>query len=145
MAIIPITPLESALVQVFSDEALEGLRTRFLYVVTSDHVSAESARAVVQMAYETELSAALSKTIVLSPGIADELVATRRRFLSVDTDMIPFTFLIDPAFEAMATLLILPKSYLRFLDTYVRAPNPRYRMCGLAALLCYAAAHFGDL
>ena len=145
MTTLPITPLESALIQVFPDEALEALRARFLYAVTTDHAPEDSVRAAVQMAYETELSAPLSKKVAIYPGIAAELVATRRRFLDIDTDMAAFHFLITPAFAAAQTLVILPTSYLRFLDSYVQAQNPRYRMCGLAALLCYAATYFGDL
>jgi len=145
VATLPITPLETALATSFSDEALEALRARFLYAVTSDHIVAASVRAAVQMAYETELSAALSKRIALYPGIADELVATRRKFLAIDQDMASFRFLSAPALTAALTLDILPGSYMRFLEGYIQAPDPRYRMCGLAVLLCYAAAFFGDL
>jgi hypothetical protein len=145
MAILPTTPLETALLAEFPDYALESLRTRFLYFVTSDHAPADSVRAVVQMAYETELGVPLSRTIAIVPGIAAETVSTRRRSLSIDEDMQSFMFLYEPALKALDTLEILPRSYVRFLESYIRAPYSRYRMCALATLLCFSAVHFGDL
>lgn len=145
MATLPITPLETALTARFPDNALETLRARFLYVVTSDHDTVESVRATVQMAYETELGVVLSKRIAIAPGIAEELVETRQRFLQIDGNLVPFRYLVDPALAAAKTLRILPASYLRFLTTYVEAPDPRYRVSSLAVLLCYAATYFGDL
>lgn len=145
MATLPITPLETALLGPFSNGALELLRSRFLYVVTTDHTPTESVRAVVQMAYETELGTALSRTIAIAPGIADELVTTRQRFLTIDVDMKPFVFLYVSALKAFNILKILPRNYVRFLKTYLQAPTPRYRMSAVATLLCFAAVHFGDL
>jgi hypothetical protein len=142
---IPTTPLETALLQPFTDDALEALRSRLFYAVTSDHVDAESARAIVQMAYETEVGASLTRVVAIAPGIAEELVPTRRRFLSIDADMVSFAFLYDPALAALRSLEVLPTPYVVFLESYVRATTPRYRMCGLSALLCFAAAHLGDL
>lgn len=142
---IPISPLEQTLLQPFADYALESLRTRFLHAVTSDHVLTSSARAVVQMAYETELRAPLIKTIAPIPGIAEEIVASRRRHLEIDADMATFAFLYEPAMTAMSALTVLPDSYIRFLRSYLQAPYPRYRMCALSAILCFAAATLGGL
>ena len=142
---LPATPLETALATVFPDYALESLRARFLHVVTSDHAPAASARAAVQMAYETELRTPLRRTIDISPGIADELVGTRLRFLEISNAMTSFTFLSAPAMTAITDLAILPAHYVRFLESYLQAPSPKYRMCALAVALCFAAAHFGEL
>ena len=143
--ILPQTSLETALLQAFPDYAIESLRTRFLFATTTDHVDDEAARATVQMAYETELATALTRTIAIEPGIAEELVETRRRFLAIDADMTSFAFLVAPAFTAITTLGVLPGSYVRLLESYTEAPTPKYRVCALAVVLCFAAAHFGDL
>ena len=145
MSTLPITPLETALLTAFPDYALDSLRTRFLYAVTSDHAPEASARAVVQMAYETELRAPLRRMRDIAPGIADERVPTRLRFLEISDAMASFAFLFAPALTALASLAILPESYIRFLQSYLDAPSPRYRMCAVAALLCFTAIHFGDL
>jgi hypothetical protein len=113
---IPISPLEQALLVPFTNPALEELRSRFLHVVTSDRNSSAAVRAVVQMAYETELSAALSQTIAQVPGIAEAWISTRRRFLEIDNDMAPFNYLYDPALDAVEALAILPSSYVHFLS-----------------------------
>jgi hypothetical protein len=137
--------LEQALLQPFADYALESLRTRFLYAVTSDHAPVASARAIVQMAYETELRAPLIKTIAPVPGIAAEMVPTRRRHLEIDADMATFNFLYEPALASLDALAVLPLSYIRFLRSYVNAPYPNYRMSALSTILCFAAAVLGGL
>lgn len=97
------------------------------------------------MAYETELSAALISTIAPVPGIAEESVSTRRRFLEIDNDLADFNYLYEPALSALEELVILPSSYVRFLRKYTEAPYPKYRTCTLAVILCFAAAFFGGL
>ena len=145
MPAIPISPLEQALLVPFVNPALEELRSRLLHVVTSSHDLNAAVRVVVQMAYETELMAALGQTIAQVPGIAEELVATRRRFLAIDEDMTNFKYLYDPALDALEELVILPSCYVRFLRAYTGAPYPKYRMCTLAVILCFAAASLGGL
>ena len=145
MATIPISPLEQTLLQPFADYALESLRTRFLYAVTSDHAPAASARAVAQMAYETELRAPLIKTLAPVPGVAEEVVATRRRHLEIDSDMATFNFLYEPALSALDALAVLPLIYIRLLRSYLNAPYPNYRMSAVSAILCFAAAVLGGV
>lgn len=140
MATLPLSPLELALLQPFTVPALEALRVRFMYNATTDHVPETTARAVVQMAYDTEIRAPLSKTGPIAPGVAAVVLPTRRRFLEIDADMTPYSFLIEPALQALETSGILPPHYVRLVRTFVNAPYPKYRMSGIAAILCFTAA-----
>jgi hypothetical protein len=97
------------------------------------------------MAYETELRAPLIRLIAPVPGIAEETVPTRRRHLEIDADMATFAFLYEPALTSLSALAVLPDSYIRFLRSYLQAPYPRYRMCAVATILCFAAAVLGGL
>lgn len=118
--------------------AVEQLRQRFLYSVTSTHDSTKSARVVAQMAFETEIQAILAKLIDLSPDVLASNVCERRRYIDVDVDMKTFGFLVNPAISAMSTLL--PDPYIGLLRKHAFLPYAKYRMSALAALLCAAAA-----
>jgi len=133
------TPFELKLQQPLPRYALEQLRVRFMYAVTTTHGLNASSRAVFQMAYETEIGTALFKLQPITAEIRDPVVCERRSFLDIDSDMKNFSFLINPALDAAAKEGFLPLMYIDLLRTHISQPYPRYRMCGIAALLCFAA------
>jgi hypothetical protein len=130
--------LEARLALSFSDYALEQLRTRFLYAVTTSHAVATSARVAVQMAFGTEIKAILMKLTTPSPSVLAEVITVRRRFLDVDNDMRGNSFLYEPALTSL-TPLNVPDPYVNLLRRHLGSDYPRYRICGTAALLCLAA------
>lgn len=130
--------LEARLQLPFSQYALEQLRTRFLFFLTSDHDVPTSAKVAVQMAFSTEIKATLVKLATPLPSVLATVYSTRRRFLDVDVDMRKFSFLVEPALTDLNNLKV-PDPYVNLLRRHLGSDYPRYRIAGVAALLCLAA------
>ncbi len=136
----PSSPFETKLIAPFETYALEQLRQRFLFAVTTNHDPVKSARVVLQMAFETEIGAILTKQIATPAGFMDSNVCERRHYIDVDQDMGLQRYLIGPALNDLATTPNMPASYVDFLTRYLTADYPRYRMSAIAAILCVAKA-----
>jgi len=131
------SPLETKILRPLPDPALEAFRSRVLRAVTLNGASAPAARAVVQMAFETELRAVLTKLIKVAPDLLAATVPERRRFLEVDADLGRYGFLVEPALAALSSAV--PDSYVRLLRRYLGSRYARYRVSATCAVLCLAA------
>ena len=129
---------ERQLLATLKSYPIEQLRLRTLYTVTTTHDYIQSARALLQMAFDTEAGAVLVKMINLSPDVLKTKVCPRRRYLDVDADLHSFKFLIEPALTALGEKV--PSPYIDFLRRFLSSDYPRYRVSAVAALLCLAAA-----
>lgn len=118
--------------------ALEQLRQRFLFAVTTNHDPIKSARVVLQMAFETEIGAILTKQIATPAGFMTSTVCERRHYIDVDQDMSLQRYLIGPALTDLANTPNMPSSYVDFLTRYLTTDYPRYRMSAIAGVLCVA-------
>lgn len=134
------TPFEALLQQPMATYALEQLRQRFMFSLTTTHDQVRGARVMLQMAFETEIGAILVKLINLPPGVIESNVCERRRFLEIDRDMRLNRYLVGPALDSLSTIPNVPEPYVNFLRFYAIAQYPRYRTCALAATLCLAKA-----
>lgn len=121
--------------------ALEQLRARFLHTVTTSSDSRQAARRVFQMAFETEIGVAIAKIVSILPDQRDALVCPARRYLEIDGDMAPFSFLYAPALDVIEQNGFLPLYYVNLFRAHIGSPYARYRMCGVAALLCATAQY----
>jgi len=134
----PATTFEARLMQPMAGYALEQLRQRFLFTLTTSRDFLRGARVLMQMAFETEASAILRKLLTPPADLATTVVCERRRYLDVDQDMSLQRYLVLPALDALAATPTLPPSYVDFLGRYLASPYPRYRMAALAVALCLA-------
>ena len=130
--------LELQLLQPMPDYALEQLRQRFLFSLTTNHAPTVSARALLQMAFETEIGTILVKLITLPADAMGSNVCQRRLFIDIDSDMQLQGYLVSPAFASLSNIAGIPTAYVDFLKLYASSDSPRYRVCSLAALLCLA-------
>jgi len=134
---------ELKLLRPLPDSALEAFRVRVFDAVTTDHAPARSARAILQMAFETEIRAALTKLIKVDPDVMAAQVCERRSFLDVDADLRRYAFLVEPALAALSPAV--PAGYVRLARRYSGSRYARYRVSATCAVLCLAAAtHFPD-
>lgn len=131
---------EERLLKANSNYAVEQFRQRFLHVSVENAVPKKAARAVLQMALETELAVVLTKLIDVSPDVLTSLVCERRRYLEIDIDMRGHHYLIGPFLKEVAALPAIPTPYVDLMRRYARSAYPRYRMSALAAALCAAVA-----
>lgn len=136
-----LSPFEQALLRPLPSFPLEQLRRRFLYAATTNHDLVKSARATLQMAFDTEVGAALEKVISFPPDALTSNVCQRRRFLDVDADLRSFSFLLPPALDSAEKAGFLPQPYVNLLKLHLGSPYPRYRVAATAALLCFAAQY----
>lgn len=136
----PASPFEALLLQPMATYALEQLRQRFLFTLTSNNAPVPSARVVLQMAYETEVGAVLTKFITTPAGFADSVVCLRRNYIDIDADMQKQSYLINPAVKELYSMPSLPTAYVDFFVNYLNADYPRYRMSSIAGALCMAKA-----
>ena len=134
------TAFETRLLLPLPGYALEQLRLRFLYFVTTNHNQVRSARVTLQMGYETELRSAIAKLIVLPAGVLQSKVCERRRFLDIDRDLQKYRYLINPAISALDSIPTIPDAYIDLIRRYAASEYARYRVCALATMLCMAAA-----
>jgi len=130
--------LEARLQLPFTQYALEQLRARALYFLTTDHDVSIGSKVAVQMAFSTEIKATLVKLATPTPSVIAAVYPTRRRFLDVDIDMRKFSFLVEPALTDLNGLKV-PDPYVNLLRRHLGSDYPRYRIAGVAALLCLAA------
>lgn len=131
---------EEKLLLPLQDYALEQLRVRLMSLVVTPSQPAKAARAVLQMALETELRAVLTKLIEVAPDVETSNVCERRRYLQVDIDMRMHRYLVGPAFTALSEVPDVPPPYADLVRRYGRSAYPRYRVSALAATLCLATA-----
>lgn len=131
--------LEARLALPLKTYALEQLRTRFLYAVTTTHDVTTGAKVATQMSFQTEIRAILVKLTTPSPSTIAAVYPVRRRFLDVDVDIRSNKFLIEPALDDLTPLLV-PEPYVNLLRRYLGSDYPRYRVCAVAALLVLAAS-----
>lgn len=134
-----LTSFENKLLMPLPSYALDQLRVRFMHTLTTTHEAKKNARALAQMAFETEIGAAIGKVVLLEPEVRSSVVCERRRYLDVDADMKLFSFLVSPALEAVRDGKYLPDAYVRLFETHLASPYAKYRMCAIAALLCVSA------
>lgn len=135
------TSFELRMAKAFSIYALEQLRVRLFHASTTTHDTVKSVRAVFQMAYETEIGAAITKLVRIPPEVVASLVCERRRYLEIDADMKKYYFLIDPAFAAVNSIQMVPTEYLTLLKSHVTSAYARYRVCALSAFVCMSTAY----
>lgn len=136
-----LSHFELKLLQPLPLYALEQLRARFLYAVTSTHNLTQAARRTFQMAFETEIGVAIQKVVSILPDQQAALVCPARRYLEIDADMADFAFLYDPALDVVQANGFLPVYYVNLFRTHLASPYARYRMCAIAALLCISAQY----
>ena len=120
---------------------LEQLRRRFIYAATNTHEPVQSARAILQMAFDTEIGVSLEKVISFPPDALTSNVCPRRRFLEIDADLQQFSFLIGPAVAAVESAAFLPQPYVDLLRIHLGSNYARYRVAAVSALLCFAAQY----
>lgn len=135
----PSSPFELRLMETLPTYALEQLRQRFLYSLTSPFDQTKSTRVLFQMAFETEIGVVLRKMIPLPASVPESTVCERRHFIDIDQSMQLQKFLIAPAFDELQTAPNLPEPYMDLLRRYASTEYPRYRTCSIAAALCLAA------
>lgn len=131
---------EARMVKPLPTYGLESLRLRFLYTVADNHAMEKAARATLQMAFETELSAIVAKFVTLGSDVMRSKICERRSFLSIDRDMAMMRFLVEPAMDELADVPQMPAPYVDLLRRYIASDYPRYRMCAMATSLCLATA-----
>lgn len=134
------SPFEQRLMSPLPTYGLESLRLRFMNVVVSNHAMNKAARAILQMAFETELRAVVTKLVPLAADVMRSNVCERRRFIDVDVDMRRMSFLVEPALTELASAPGAPPAYVDLLRRYAASDYPRYRACALATTICFAAA-----
>lgn len=132
----PSSAFELKLQSPLSAYALEQLRQRFLFALTTDHSGVKSARVLLQMAFETEVGIILVKQLTPPTGLQTADVCERRRYIDVDQDVRLQSYLIAPSLDAFAQTPNVPAAYVDFITRYVASGSPRYRMCALAVMLC---------
>lgn len=140
-----LSPFESKLLQPLPLYAVEQLRTRFLHAVTTSREPTKNARAILQMAFDTEIGTPLAKLITVAPDVRASRVCERRRFLDIDTDMRMFKFLWAPALDALREQGSIPLRYIDLVERHFDAGYPRYRVAAIAALLCMAASYLVEV
>lgn len=132
---------EQNMLKTLSVAALEQLRLRLLFAVTTSHDPVQGARAMLQMAFETEAGVVLVKLMTPPPDLEAHKVCPRRRYLDVDSDMRSYGFLVDPAISGLAQLPTPALDpYVQLLRRQVASNYPRYRVSALAAVVCMAVA-----
>lgn len=135
-----LSAFEEKLLQALPSYGLDSLRLRLLFAIVDDHALDKGARAMLQMAFETELRTPLARLITLPAGVTESNVCQRRRFLDIDRDMQLHRYLIGPAFSELGANPLVPVEYVNMLQAYSVAAYARYRMCALAATVCLATA-----
>jgi hypothetical protein len=136
----PSSALELQLLQPLPSYALEQLRQRFLYALTTSRSPTTSARVLLQMVLDTEISVALLKVVAFPPSTQSVTVCERRHYIDVDSDMRLQSFLVNPALTALATYSKIPTPYVDLLRIYAAADYPRYRMSALASTVLLGVA-----
>lgn len=136
----PSSPFELQLQQPLLSYAIEQLRRRLFYAVTTSHDFVTGARVILQMAYDTEISTILIKQIQTPSQFQDSVICERRHYIDVDNDMRLQSFLFGPAITDLTNTPNMPLSYVNFLQMYLAVPYPRYRVSALANIVCVAEA-----
>lgn len=134
----PASSFETRLLQPLPTYAIEQLRQRFLFTLTTTHDQVKGARVLMQMAFETEVGTILTKQLTPPAGLATSTVCERRPYLDIDSDVHSQRYLIDPALDDLRSTPNMPESYVDFITLYLASDYPRYRMSAIATMLCVA-------
>lgn len=120
--------------------AIDQLRLRLLFAVVDGHDLTKGARALLQMACETELRAVLVKVMTLTTDVLVSNVCERRKYVEIDADMRAHGYLVAPAIEELKELPAIPRPYVDLVSRYLDSHYPKYRVSALATTVCLAAA-----
>lgn len=134
----PASTFETRLLQPLSTYAIEQLRQRFLFTLTTTHDQVKGARVLMQMAFETEVGAILVKQLTPPADLDTSVVCERRHYIDVDNDIRLQRYLIEPALDDLMKTPNMPESYVDFIVNYLASDYPRYRMSTVATMLCVA-------
>lgn len=134
----PSSAFEIRLLQPLPTYAIEQLRQRFLYTLTTTRDPVKSARVLMQMAFETEVGTILFKQLTPPANLETSVVCERRHYIDVDSDVRLQRYLIDPALDDLRKTPNMPESYVNFIVLYLASNYPRYRMSAIATMLCVA-------
>lgn len=134
------SPFEMRLQNPLPMYAIDQLRLRLLFAVTDNHDITKGARALLQMACETELKTVLVKVMTLATDVLPSNVCGRRKYVEVDADLRQHSYLVAPAIDELKTLPTLPRQYVDLVTRYLESHYPKYRVSALAATVCLATA-----
>lgn len=133
------TEFEDVLLLPFTTPDLERLRTLLLQFAVSELNQVKAARAVLQMAFETEIAAVISDYVPITDAVKQSLVCPRRKFLDIDKDLNQSRRIYSTSLDALKVAGVLPDEYLRLFSRHIDNNQPKYRVSALCALVCYAA------
>lgn len=136
----PSSALELQILVPIPTYALEQLRQRLLFALTTSRLPTTSARVLIQMILETEVGVALQKVVTFPPDATSVVVCERQRYLDVDAAMRLQGFLVNPALTALANYANIPTPYVDLMSLYAASDYPKYRVSALAAVVCLGAA-----
>lgn len=135
------TEFEQRLVEPLPLYALDQLRRRFLFSLTTTHDVTQSARVMLQMAYQTEIGVAIRTLVPTTVDVMTANVCERRSFIDVNNDLDTYAFLVEAGVQNAARAGFLPASYMQMFEAYIAQPYAKYRVCAVAALLCVSTAY----
>jgi hypothetical protein len=133
-----LTSFEMLLCKPLPGPNADAFRLRFLHTLTSTRATNEAARVLVQMSCDTEIGVITQKLITFADSIFTSQVCSRRKYIDIDADMQQYGFLVDAAVAELTNTQVIPLPYLQLYQLHMQSPQPRYRVCAMASLLCLA-------
>ena len=130
----PISLIETELLESLPFPALDTLKNLFLQAMVTDRDPQKSARAVVQLSYETELRVFLA-SVNVPLDVLESGVCLRRRYLEIDTEMHPWEHLYLEALSEALSQGYVTLAYAESIQFRFGGAAPRVRVNAVAVLL----------
>lgn len=131
-----LTDFELRFLNKLDGDNLDLLRLLILKFSLNTTDDQQACRAILQMAFETEIQSIL-EFVPFTRSIATTLLCDRRKFIDIDRDLIQYKHLYSLAVEEAQELYNIPEPYGRVLLSYMNSAYSNQRIGSVCALLCF--------
>jgi hypothetical protein len=133
-----ITSFEELILLPFLSPDLEELRALLLQYTITPYTDNQAARAVMQMAHETELTNIIQEFAPITDEIKNAKLCHRNKYLDIDLSLRSKNYLFDKALTTLVTHKLMPDSYRKLFQIHSKSAYPKYRIATVCAIICYA-------
>lgn len=133
-----LTDFEEAILLPFVSKDLEELRALLCKYSTSPYAGNKAARAILQMAHETELSNIIEEYAPITDAIINSNLCNRNRYLDIDKSLRTKNYLYASVMDTLALHGVMPLPYKNLFLRHLNSDYPKYRIAAVSAVICYA-------
>lgn len=118
---------------------VELFKSKLMQFSIAPFKTKQAARAILQMATETELFSVLAEYIFVSEDIKKSNICERRKYLPIDKDILKYKHEYIVTLQTLLDVGYLSKEYYDLFEVHLNSNNAHHRVSSMCVLMCYSA------